>query len=135
MKVNTLRLHLLLAAPLIVSSALVVNAPAPGSSRNGGLPSGEGNVMLWCRIYFPSGQTASGRTSKVSLESASAFGGGSSQTAFGPRGAATALSRATSIAVVVFMLTSMALTIRATKKAGGGSVLEKLPTQSQPQQK
>jgi len=59
----------------------------------------------------------------------------SSQTAFGPRGAATALSRATSIAVVVFMLTSMALTIRATKRAGGGSVLEKLPTQSQPQQK
>ena len=57
----------------------------------------------------------------------------SSQTAFGPRGAATALSRATSIAVVVFMLTSLGLTIRAGKSTSGGSVLEKLPTQSQPQ--
>ena len=76
MKVNTLRMHLLLAAALIVSSVLVANAQAPGSSRNGGLPSGEGNVMLQGRIYFPSGQTASGRTIRVSLESASAFGGG-----------------------------------------------------------
>jgi thioredoxin-like negative regulator of GroEL len=61
---------------LIVSSALAANAQAPGSSRNGGLPSGEGNVMLQGRIYFPTGQTASGRTIKVSLESTSAFGGG-----------------------------------------------------------
>jgi Flp pilus assembly protein TadD len=76
MKVNTLRMHLLLAAALIVSSALIANAQAPGSSRNGGLPSGEGNVMLQGRIYFPSGQTASGRTIRVSLESTSAFGGG-----------------------------------------------------------
>src|SRR5689334_6048983 len=76
MKVNTLRMHLLLSAALLVSSALAANAQAPGSSRNGGLPSGEGNVMLQGRIYFPSGQTASGRTIKVSLESVSAFGGG-----------------------------------------------------------
>lgn len=76
MKVNTLRMHLLLATALLVSSALAANAQAPGSSRNGGLPSGEGNVMLQGRIYFPSGQTASGRTIRVSLESASAFGGG-----------------------------------------------------------
>jgi len=76
MKVNTLRMHLLLATALLVSSALAANAQAPGSSRNGGLPSGEGNVMLQGRIYFPTGQTASGRTIRVSLESASAFGGG-----------------------------------------------------------
>ena len=76
MKVNTLRMHLLLAAALIASSAVAAIAQAPGSSRNGGLPSGEGNVMLQGRIYFPSGQTASGRTIRVSLESASAFGGG-----------------------------------------------------------
>src|SRR6185369_2310920 len=68
--------HLILTAALIVSSALVAKAQAPGSSRNGGLPSGEGNVMLQGRIYFPTGQTASGRTIRVSLESASAFGGG-----------------------------------------------------------
>ena len=74
MKVNTLRLYLLVAAALIVSSALVANAQAPGASRNGGLPTGEGDVMLQGRIYFPSGQTASGRTIRVSLESASAFG-------------------------------------------------------------
>jgi preprotein translocase subunit SecG len=57
----------------------------------------------------------------------------SSQTAFGPRGAATALSRATSVAVVIFMLTSLSLTIRASK--GKTSVLDQLPTQSQPAKK
>ncbi len=68
--------HLILTAALIVSSALVAKAQAPGSSRNGGLPSGEGNIMLQGRIYFPSGQSASGRTIRVSLQSVSAFGGG-----------------------------------------------------------
>lgn len=68
--------HLILTAALIVSSALVAKAQAPGSSRNGGLPSGEGNIMLQGRIYFPSGQSASGRTIRVSLQSATAFGGG-----------------------------------------------------------
>ncbi len=68
--------HLILTAALIVSSALVAKAQAPGSSRNGGLSSGEGNVMLQGRIYFPSGQSASGRTIRVSLQSVSAFGGG-----------------------------------------------------------
>jgi Tfp pilus assembly protein PilF len=68
--------HLILTAALVVSSALVAKAQVmPGSSRNGGLPTGEGNVMLQGRIHFPSGQTASGRTIKVSLESVSSFGG------------------------------------------------------------
>ncbi|MBI2840917.1 MAG: preprotein translocase subunit SecG [Acidobacteria bacterium] len=40
---------------------------------------------------------------------ASAFGGGSSQTTFGPRGAATFLSKATTVAAILFMLTSMTL--------------------------
>jgi Flp pilus assembly protein TadD len=70
--------HLILTAVLIVSSALVAMAQAPGSSRNGGLTSGEGNIMLQGRIHFPSGQTASGRTIRVSLESATPFGGGNS---------------------------------------------------------
>ncbi|HSE19100.1 MAG TPA: tetratricopeptide repeat protein [Pyrinomonadaceae bacterium] len=65
-----------LTAALIISSALGALAQAPGSSRNGGLSSGEGNIMLQGRIYFPSGQSANGRTIKVSLESVSAFGGG-----------------------------------------------------------
>src|SRR3954466_10313729 len=60
----------------------------------------------------------------------------SSQTAFGPRGAATALSRATSIAVVVFMLTSLGLTIHTARTSkGGGSVLDKLPAQTEPAKK
>jgi len=67
---------LLLSVALIALAAVATNAQAPGASRNGGLPSGEGNVMLQGRIYFPSGQTASGRTIKVSLDSASAFGSG-----------------------------------------------------------
>ena len=58
---------------------------------------------------------------------AGAFGGMGSQTAFGPRGAATVLSKATTIAAVLFMITSITLTILATRsgRVGGGSVLEK----------
>ena len=69
-----------------------------------------------------------------SADIAGAFGGMGSQTAFGPRGAASALSRATTGAVIVFMLTSLALTVM-TKKAGpGGSVLENVkPAQQQSQ--
>ena len=59
---------------------------------------------------------------------AGAFGGMGSQTAFGPRGSATLLSKATTISAVVFMITSMALSIMATKSAGlGTTVLEDRP--------
>jgi preprotein translocase subunit SecG len=40
---------------------------------------------------------------------AAAFGGMGSQTAFGPRGAATALSKATTWSTVIFMVTSSSL--------------------------
>jgi preprotein translocase subunit SecG len=57
---------------------------------------------------------------------AGAFGGMGSQTAFGPRGAATVLSKATTIAAGLFMVTSLSLAILATKNAGtGSSVLER----------
>src|SRR5271154_1145917 len=58
---------------------------------------------------------------------AGAFGGMGSQTAFGPRGSATLLSKATTIAAALFMVTSLSLAILATRNAagGGGSVLEK----------
>ena len=49
---------------------------------------------------------------------AGAFGGMGSQTAFGPRGSATVLSKATTIAAGVFMLTSLTLAIMATRGAG-----------------
>jgi len=56
---------------------------------------------------------------------AGAFGGMGSQTAFGPRGSATLLSKATTVSAVVFMITSLALSILATRNAGlGVTVLE-----------
>src|SRR5215217_6044394 len=64
--------HLVLTASLILSLAVITNAQAPGSSR--GLASGEGQHMIQGRVHFPSGQTASGKTIKVNLESISTFG-------------------------------------------------------------
>jgi preprotein translocase subunit SecG len=49
---------------------------------------------------------------------AGAFGGMGSQTTFGPRGSATALSRATTISAAVFMLTSLFLSVMTTRSAG-----------------
>jgi len=57
---------------------------------------------------------------------AGAFGGAGSQTAFGPRGAATVLSRATTWCAIMFMVCAMALVLHTDKGVGqGGSVLEK----------
>src|ERR1700722_16506748 len=50
---------------------------------------------------------------------AGAFGGSGSQTAFGPRGAATLLSRATTWCAVMFMFTSMLLTVHVRTRGGG----------------
>ena len=62
---------------------------------------------------------------------AGAFGGMGSQTAFGPRGSATLLSKATTISAVVFMFTSLSLSIVATRGAGAGSsVLDKQKAQT-----
>jgi preprotein translocase subunit SecG len=57
---------------------------------------------------------------------AGAFGGAGSQTAFGPRGAATFLSRATTWCAIVFMMTSLTLSVKRspTEALGTGSVLE-----------
>jgi preprotein translocase subunit SecG len=64
-----------------------------------------------------------------------AFGGQGSQAAFGPRGAATTLSRATTISAVLFMLTSVTLSINAIKHSGPSSVLQGVksaPAKTQP---
>jgi preprotein translocase subunit SecG len=58
-----------------------------------------------------------------------AFGGQGSQTAFGPRGAASALSKATTWSAVVFMVTSIVLSVYATKRGGPASVLQGLKSQ------
>src|SRR5690242_20621263 len=58
---------------------------------------------------------------------AGAFGGAGSQTAFGPRGAANVLSKATTWCAIMFMLCAFAMTLRADKAVGqgeGGSVLQ-----------
>jgi len=52
---------------------------------------------------------------------AAAFGGMGSQTAFGPRGAATVLTKATTWCAVIFMLTSITLSVTASQ-----------PTKTQP---
>jgi len=58
---------------------------------------------------------------------AGAFGGAGSQTAFGPRGAATFLSRATTWCAIVFMMTSLTLSVKrepTAASAASGSFLE-----------
>ena len=60
---------------------------------------------------------------------AGAFGGMGSQTAFGPRGSATVLTKATTIAAALFMITSLSLSVMATRvgaTGGGKSVLDKV---------
>jgi preprotein translocase subunit SecG len=57
---------------------------------------------------------------------AGAFGGMGSQTTFGPRGSATVLSKATTIAAGLFMVTSLTLAILASRGAAtASSVLDK----------
>ena len=56
---------------------------------------------------------------------ASAFGGGSSQTAFGARGGATVLSKATTVFAVLFMLGALALAILGER--GPGSLVSGTP--------
>jgi preprotein translocase subunit SecG len=65
---------------------------------------------------------------------AGAFGGAGSQTAFGPRGAATFLSKATTWCAIMFMLTSMAMTMRqnSTAAASGSSVLQQFSKTGKP---
>src|SRR6201984_1423584 len=65
---------------------------------------------------------------------AAAFGGMGSQTAFGPRGAATALSKATTWSAVIFMVTSITLSVVAVRRSAANSVLQGLkPSQNKTQ--
>jgi preprotein translocase subunit SecG len=80
-------------------------------------------VFLIIAVLLQSGKAA---------DLAGAFGGMGSQTAFGPRGSATLLSKATTISAVLFMVTSLALSILATRNAGlGTTVLEDVNQQQQ----
>jgi preprotein translocase subunit SecG len=60
---------------------------------------------------------------------AGAFGGAGSQTAFGPRGAATILSQATTWCAIMFMVCALAMVVKVDRglgTVGGSSVLEKV---------
>jgi preprotein translocase subunit SecG len=68
-----------------------------------------------------------------SADIAATFGGVGSQTAFGPRGTATLLSKLTTWCAIIFMITSISLTILSSRGvAGGKSVMQGTPTQSTP---
>src|SRR5580658_3285408 len=58
-----------------------------------------------------------------SADLAGAFGGQGSQTAFGPRGAANLLTKVTTYAAIVFMFTSIGLTVLIQRNSGSRSVL------------
>jgi preprotein translocase subunit SecG len=63
-------------------------------------------IILIIAVLLQSGKAA---------DLAGAFGGGGSQTAFGPRGTATLLSKVTTICAILFMFTSMGLWILSAK--------------------
>ena len=61
---------------------------------------------------------------------AGAFGGGGSQTVFGARGAATILSKATTISAIVFMLTSLGLWMLSARGVKSAVKGEGAPTEA-----
>jgi len=62
-------------------------------------------------------------------------GGGGAGSLFSARGVGNTLTRTTAILAVVFFLTSIGLTIFASKRTGsGGSVFDSVPTQQAPAQ-
>jgi preprotein translocase subunit SecG len=58
-----------------------------------------------------------------SADLAGAFGGQGSQTAFGPRGAANLLTKLTTYSAIIFMLSSIGLTILLSRSTADRSVL------------
>lgn len=85
--------------------------------------------ILVCVILILVVLLQSGRAADL----AGAFGGAGSQTAFGPRGAATFLSKATTFLAIVFMLTSLALALYASRPSGSTLAPETpKPAPSQP---
>src|SRR5215467_10209249 len=68
-----------------------------------------------------------------SADIAATFGGMGSQTAFGPRGTATALSRLTTWCAIIFMLSSITLSILGGRMhvTGSGSVMQDVKSPQQ----
>jgi preprotein translocase subunit SecG len=105
------------------------------AKRRSARRSGKLNIMIYlvttlhilvCFFIIVVVLLQSGKSGDISA----AFGGQGSQTAFGPRGAASALSRATTWSAVAFMLTSVTLAIYSSRHSGGSnSVLQGLKSQ------
>ena len=72
-------------------------------------------IALIMIVLFQSGKGA---------DMGAAFGGGSSNTLFGSTGASTFLSKATTVAAVIFMLTSLGLAYMSSHGTGKTSVME-----------
>lgn len=62
---------------------------------------------------------------------AAAFGGMGSQTAFGPRGSATVLTKATTWSAIIFMITSITLSVIASRRTTGSVLGNIKPKQTQ----
>ena len=75
-------------------------------------------IILILAVLLQSGKAA---------DLASAFGGAGSQAVFGPRGAATLLSKITTVCAILFMITSLGLWIFSGK--GGKSVVKGIETE------
>jgi preprotein translocase subunit SecG len=58
-------------------------------------------------------------------------GGGGAGSLFSARGVGNTLTRATAILAVAFFITSIALTVLSTKRTGGGSIFDSIPTTTQ----
>ena len=69
-----------------------------------------------------------------SADIAATFGGAGSQTAFGPRGTATLLSKVTTWCAIIFMLTSISLTLLGTR-GGSNSIMQNERTAPEQQKK
>ena len=65
-------------------------------------------IILILAVLLQSGKAA---------DLAGAFGGGGSQTVFGPRGAGTILGKLTTICAIIFMFTSLGLWVLSAKGA------------------
>ena len=72
-------------------------------------------IALIMIVLFQSGKGA---------DMGAAFGGGSSQTLFGSTGASTFLGKATTVAAVVFMLTSLSLAYMSSHRTGRESIMK-----------
>lgn len=63
---------------------------------------------------------------------AGAFGGGGSQTVFGPRGAGSLLSKVTTVCAILFMVTSLGLWMLSARGSKSALSREEAPVQEKP---